>query len=98
MTIGQCWKQVGLDLGIRVEAPFKLIFEAGSALEFEALVRDFGAPLGMLIVTDFSKVKKIDELLAKMGYGFSTMDHPAENRVHDSEEFKHVLKDWGRVR
>lgn len=93
ITIGQCWKQVGADLGLKVEAPFKLALEDGTTLEFEALVRDFGAPLGMLITTDFKKVKNID--LTKMGYGFSTMSHPTANNGHDSESFKHLLKDWG---
>ncbi len=92
-TIGQCWKQVAEDLGLNVEAPFNLILENGTTIEFDALVRDFGAPLGMLITTDFKKVEKID--LTKMGYGFSTMSHPAGNRGHDTASFKHVLKDWG---
>ncbi len=95
MTIGQCWKQVGEDLGLKVEAPFKLALENGITLELDALVRNFGAPSGMLITADFKKVEKIDELLTKMGYGFSTMPHPSEYYDHDSEGFKHILKDWG---
>ena len=95
LTIGQCWKKVGEDLGLRVEAPFNLILEGGIELDFEALIVDFGAPKGMLITTDFSKVEKIDDQLREMGYGFSIMSHPSQDRLHDSEGFKYVLLDWG---
>ena len=54
--IRQFWKHAGDDLGIRIEVPFKLSLKDGASLEFDALVKDFGGKLGMLVTTDYNKI------------------------------------------
>ena len=46
MAISQAWQDAGQDLGIRVTSPFVLKIE-GNDVVFEALIRDFGGPIGI---------------------------------------------------
>jgi hypothetical protein len=49
IAISQAWQDAGRDLGIRVTAPFILTIE-GRDVAIEALVSDFGGPMGAIAV------------------------------------------------
>ena len=69
--IREYWKRASNDLGIRIESPFKVFLKDGSFFEFDVLVKDFGAKHGMLITTDYKKIKSFKDELIEMGYGYS---------------------------
>lgn len=93
--IGEYWKRAGNDLGIRIQSPFKLVLKDGLILEFEVLVKDFGAKLGMLITTDYKKIEPIEDKLVESGYGYSVLSEPTKERIYSVESFKNLLNDWG---
>lgn len=93
--IEKFWKRAGVDLGIKIEAPFDLALKDGSVLRFEVLVKDFGAKLGMLITTDHTKIKKSKEELESLEYGYSVMSDYSTEDSYNLEGFKYMLKDWG---
>src|SRR6187431_251620 len=86
--LGHQWLQAARDLRIRVTAPFTLVTAAGQHIEFDALVHEFGAPNGMLLIAAWSEQKA--EAASRQGYGFSCMDGGAYDRQSAIE----ALKDW----
>jgi hypothetical protein len=93
--IREYWKLAGNDLGIKIESPFKLFLKDGTFIEFDVLVKDFGAKLGMLITTDYKKIKNFKTELVEKGYGYSVLSEYAEGRIYNPESFKPLLSDWG---
>ena len=59
------------------------------------LVRRFGGPKGMLILSDYAPVVgRIDEIV-QAGFGCSIMSAPAAAEAYAREEFVELLADWG---
>lgn len=49
----------------------------------------------MLITTENEKMKKFQEELESLEYGYSVMSEPTNNGDTDSEGYKEALNDWG---
>ena len=89
----QYWKQVAVDLGIDIVAPFELTFPDGTPMVANALVRDFGAALGMVADDEWATVGAHAESLIALGYGFSCVSlGPSKN--YRCESFFEMLADW----
>ncbi len=61
------------------------------ALEFDVLVKNYGATKGMLLDRDWTKFERFRNALVQLGYGYSCMELDS-----DVESFKDVLSDWGQ--
>ena len=88
------WKIVSDDLGIGVVTPFEAIFSDGTRLGAAALVKEFGAPRGMLIVFDYNRLKPYVQKIIENGYGYSAQlgNSPAG---YSRCTMIYLLKDWG---
>ncbi len=90
--VSEQWRRIARDLNLSVEAPFKVNVGRGVTLRTRALVRGFGARVGMLIVDDHRLVLPYDRELTKLGFGWSEASLPDE---HDLAEVRGWLADWG---
>jgi len=54
-AISDAWRMAGVDLAIRVVAPFTHKLPDGRAIEFEAWLPDFGGPNGALVMSECSR-------------------------------------------
>jgi hypothetical protein len=89
------WHEASLDLGVRCEAPFRLRLNSGVTVVARLLLRDFGAVNGMLIVTDYSRLRAYTEEIVAAGFGYSTLSEPSPDEKYDRESFIEMLQDWG---
>ena len=87
--ISNAWRVAGQDLGIRVTAPFVLKIE-GNDVVFEALVSDFGGPIGTVAVA--SETVCFRPILKQLGYFVSHL-FPTY-RTYSREHFIATLDDW----
>jgi len=88
------WKFAGRELGFYVEAPF-ILSTADGEFRFVALIRDFGSPHGMLVLTGAesdSYDQRAVEVAQSLGFGFSIVGdtYNCYNRQH----FIDTLDDW----
>ncbi|MFA6266177.1 MAG: hypothetical protein WC670_10760 [Pseudolabrys sp.] len=88
------WKRVAEDLAIDVVVPFEVQFSDGSQLKVSALIKDFGAKLGMLVSADFAVLRPYTDKIAQAGYGFSS-NFGASPDEYERANMIEVLKDWG---
>jgi hypothetical protein len=88
--ICNAWKEAEADLHIRVAAPFVLIMD-GREVAFEALIDDFGGPMGTVAVA--SETARFRPSLQRLGYFVSQL-FPSY-RVYSREHFTATLDDWG---
>jgi len=87
------WKQASVDLGIEIVAPFELTLPDGARLTANALVKNFGATLGMVADDEWATVEPHAETLIALGYGFSVVNiGPAKNYMREST--LEMLADW----
>src|SRR5687768_16727827 len=85
--ISAAWRAAALDLGIRVTAPYRTS-NAGTDVEWCALVHDFGYPAGTLVLTMH------DRPASPPGYGVSLLN-PELYVTYDRTTFVETLEDWG---
>jgi len=89
------WLEAARDLHLEIEAPFSVALQSGAVVGARFQVKHFGAPKGMLVVTDSSNVVPfIDDIIAA-GYGFSVLSDPRQSEPYEREDFIEVLRDWG---
>jgi hypothetical protein len=69
----------------------------GSGHEIKALllVKQFGAPNGMLILSKNEEQQLYSEEIIRAGYGYSVLSEPLKNEEFDSDDFIELLEDWG---
>jgi hypothetical protein len=89
------WIKAAEILGFEVIAPYSATLASGTKVIASALVKGFGAPNGMLLVTDYSQVRSHLAALEESGYGFSVLEEPESTDPFDVEEFAEILRDWG---
>jgi len=89
------WRAASQDLGLRLEAPFRLALDSGETVVARPLVRDFGAANGMLIVANYSDLRPHVAALVAAGFGYSCLSEPSAGDEYDRELFVEMLKDWG---
>jgi hypothetical protein len=68
---------------------------SGARIDAVVLVKSFGGPNGMLIVTEYAKVASYLDALAQAGFGFCVLGEPAEHEPFVLEDLIEVLRDWG---
>lgn len=94
-SVREEWEAAQVDLGIEVVAPVKIKFSSGKELVANVLVKRFGAPNGMSLVTDPSSICGLEDELVQAGYGFSVISELKVPRLYDRETIIALLTDWG---
>jgi hypothetical protein len=90
------WRVAAKDLGLDIVAPYELRGKKFS-VKAEVLLKNFGSPKGMLIVSDYGVIKPVRDELIALGYGFATMTEPEQDWPFTDEEraaFIEMLDDW----
>jgi hypothetical protein len=96
--LAEKWSHIADALGLRIVAPFTLTLPSGARVEADVLLQEFGAPKGMLLVTEAEKVPKDIDAIFSAGYGCSVLSEPISPAVlsrEDLESTVDVLRDWG---
>ena len=93
--LASAWERAASLLGLEIAAPFVATLTGGAQVAADVLVRRFGAPNGMLLITDYSKVRHNLDALRGAGFGFSVLEEPAEAEQLVLDEFVELLRDWG---
>jgi hypothetical protein len=95
-NLGLEWIALGDALGFEVVAPAQLRLGARVA-EADVLLPDFGAPGGILLVTDPSKVVDLADRLLNAGYTFTTLPDPDTPELTEEKQASAIrlLQDWG---
>ena len=89
------WIALGKAHSLDVSAPFSLQLPDGTELCCDVLLRGYGAANGMLLMTDFSKIRACADQLIEQGYGFSCLSEPSNGRLGNSKGLAELLEDWG---
>jgi hypothetical protein len=59
------------------------------------LVPNFGAEMGMIVVSDPSRIAGLEQAMVQSGYGYSVMEPPLAEEPYDPSDYIDVLGDWG---
>jgi hypothetical protein len=89
------WERAASVLGVEVVAPFTAKLADGSQVVADVLIKRFGGPNGMLLITDYSKVRHKLNALRDAGLGFSVLEEPNKSEPFVVDEFIELLRDWG---
>ena len=91
------WMVAAKDLGLEIIAPFDVDLSDGVRLKADFLVKNFGGSSGTLVVTSYENVEPHVQRLQSLGYGFSVLDEPKDerNQAYCREGMIDVLSDWG---
>jgi hypothetical protein len=84
------WVRASEDLGIEIVTPFEMNFSDGSRLKAAALVKNFGARIGMIVDPDYAVLRPHTDKLVGSGYGYSVWD-PG---IYDRALAIWALADW----
>jgi hypothetical protein len=90
------WRVAAKELGLDVVMPFELKARTFS-IRAEILLRNFGSPKGMLIVSDYRVIEPVRDQVIALGYGFATMTEPEQDwpfTQDEKEAFIEMLDDW----
>ena len=90
--MSKAWLQAGCELGLEVVAPFRLQTSLGETVEYIALVRNFGADKGMLLLADSGATGAM-RLAQSEGFSFSCLYETYAD--FDRQRFIDALNDWG---
>lgn len=95
-NLGSYWRNAGELMGFKVEAPYELPLSNGVTIEAAALLPDFGAKRGMLLVDRFDDIGVHWQEIVANGYGFSVLgsDDGYDPSQVDYESIMGCLKDW----
>ena len=93
--LGLEWLAIAQDLGISVEAPFTVVLPSGASITVDARLHDFGGPSGMLVVSEYSRIREHVGALVSQGFGYSTLSSPEPGESYDREGTIEMLQDWG---
>lgn len=90
--LARYWKEAGRRFGFRVISPYTLSLNNVSA-PVAALLPEFGAPEGMLLVSNYLQLQPYLQDIEAAGYGFSVLN--ADDSEPDRASVDQVLADWG---
>jgi hypothetical protein len=95
-NLGRRWIALGEALGFRVIAPARVEFSPRRVLHIDAFVVGFGAPRGMLLVTDFEVVREFVGRIDASGYSFATLSDPGTTDLEDEDLDRalEMLDEW----
>ncbi|ETJ48205.1 hypothetical protein [Pseudoalteromonas agarivorans] len=82
-------KQYKLD----IESPFTLSLR-GDSVTFDALIKGFGAPNGMIISKSGQLLQSYRDEISSLGYGYSSFNIFGNIGL---ESFNELLEDWGKI-
>lgn len=88
------WRHAADIRGLRIKTPFKLRFADGSHLTVDVLLEGFGAPRGMLIVSNYARIEAKTHAIIAAGYGYSCMPQPSARDISSLEAIDAALDDW----
>ena len=71
-SLSTYWQLAGDRFGFRAITPYLLSLDK-AVIAVDALLPDFGAPNGMLLVTDYDLLKPHLQEIQSAGYGFSVL-------------------------
>jgi hypothetical protein len=91
------WRAVGIDIGVDVVAPCRIVLSNGTTVEATALVK-VGPPNGMVVDPKWEVLKPYVDGLLDDGFGYSVvrLDEPYDP-AGDRAGMIEVLVDWGWV-
>lgn len=87
------WRDAAQGLGLDLEGPMELILATG-VMRVDLLVRDFGAPRGTAIVSDYDAIEPHGEALRAAGYTASSFRPPAAGIQLSRQDLIELLADW----
>jgi hypothetical protein len=88
----QAWREAGIDLSVRVTAPFRLVRE-GEEADVIALVHDFGCRAGAIVGALDDDRAILAKLTSAAGY-FVSLVNPECYSTYTREKFIDTLNDW----
>ena len=90
------WCEIAARWKLSIEAPYEVKLSSGS-ITVPVLLRDFGAPKGMLLVTDYETIAPYAKELVALGFGYSCLSasRGSYNPAVDDESIRTMLEDWG---
>ena len=91
-SLSTYWQLAGDRFGFRAITPYLLSLDK-AVIAVDALLPDFGAPNGMLLVTDYDLLKPHLQEIQSAGYGFSVLT--AKLADPSLAELVYLLSDWG---
>ena len=92
-TLVSAWAEAASNLGLDIVAPF-IVDLGAERITVDVLLRDFGARLGMIIVSDYEVIAPFAERLVGAGFGYSAMSVDSAE-LYTRDDFRDVLEDWG---
>lgn len=93
-ALGREWIAAGNALNFKVIAPYFVSLTDDQSLFASALIPDFGAPKGMLLLADGTPNSNMHSAILEAGYGYCCLSQPRTLR-EDFHGLVSVLKDWG---
>lgn len=92
-THADSWRETALMLGLDIEGPLELDLATG-VMPVDLLVRDFGAPNGIAIISDYEAILPHRTALTAQGYTASSFKPPAPGVHLSPEDIIELLADW----
>lgn len=89
--ISEAWREAGVQLGIRVTAPFQFSLDDGEIVVVEAFLPDFGGFNGAVLVGLMDEAQS--EQARTKGFFVSALG--PDYQQFDDELFRLTLDDWG---
>ena len=90
------WHAIAARWNLSVEMPFEVTLASG-VITVPLRLQHFGAPNGMLLVTNYATIAPYADELVRLGFGYSCLAEPREPyspEVND-ESIRDMLEDWG---
>ena len=90
------WGAIAARWTLSVEMPFEVTLASG-VITVPVRLQHFGAPNGMLLVTNYATIAPYADELVRLGFGYSCLAEPREPyspEVND-EAVRDMLEDWG---
>lgn len=94
----QFLKQACEELGVEIALNHEVKLASGNTVVAQALVRNIGAPRGMLVFASTEDIKNSSPELLSLGYGYTVYALPLPEEEFDLDSYKEMFDDWGGVR
>lgn len=88
----ELWKIAERDLFLNVNYNSDIKLKC-KTLKVDVLLNNFGSKKGMIVISDYKKIKSDINELSEMGFGYSVLS--SSNVNYDRDSFIEMLSDWG---
>jgi hypothetical protein len=88
------WRHAAQKRSLKVQTPYVLRLPDGTKVTAEVLLEGFGAPHGMLIFSDYGRIREHTDAIIAAGFGYTCMSQPSETEVFSLEGIDACLEDW----